>query len=236
MMTREAFFSQIKGGVVVSCQALPHEPLHGPLNMVLMARAARHGGAVGIRANSASDVKAIRTSVDLPIIGLKKKEYADSDIYITPTLEDVLEIANAGADCVAIDLTNRLRPNGETPEALIAAIRRETDVLIMADISTYEEGVCAEALGVDLVSTTMSGYTPYSRQAESPDFELMARLSGTLRIPVCGEGRIWTREEAVTALKTGIFTLIVGSAITRPQDITRRFVEAVHGFWQGAGE
>lgn len=212
---------------MVSCQALSHEPLHGPQNMALMAKAAQAGGAVGIRANSGADIAAIKAAVDLPVIGIKKKAYDASDIYITPTLEDALEIAAAGADCIAIDLTDRYRPGGQKPEDLIKAIRAHTDVLIMADISVFEEGVYAQELGVDLVSTTLSGYTPYSPRLEGPDFELMERLAHTLNIPVCGEGRIWTREDAARAYQTGIFALIIGSAITRPQDITRRFVHAV---------
>lgn len=228
-MDKAAFLSKIKGGVIVSCQALPDEPLHGANHMALMAKAALAGGAVGIRSNSAVDVAAIRAAVNLPIIGLKKCFYPGSDVYITPTLSDVLEIAKAGADCVAIDLTDRPRPLSESPEALIRAVRESTSVLIMADISTYEEGVRAEQLGVDIVSTTLSGYTPYSPQLDGPDFELMRRLARALSIPVCGEGRIWTREEAVMARDTGVFALIIGSSITRPQDITRRFVKAVSG-------
>ena len=226
-MDKQAFFDAIRGGVLISCQALPHEPLHGAANMALMAIAAKQGGAVGIRSNSAVDVRAIKDATALPVIGLKKIGYADSDIYITPTLDDILEIADAGADCVAFDCTHRARPFGQSLEDLVRAVRARTDVLLMADISTYEEGIFAERLGIDLVSTTLSGYTPYSPQAEAPDFDLMRRLAADLRIPVCAEGRIWTREQAVEAKHTGVFALIIGSSVTRPQDITRRFIEAV---------
>jgi N-acylglucosamine-6-phosphate 2-epimerase len=224
---RTELWKAIQGGVVVSCQALPQEPLHGPQYMARMAVAAVEGGALGIRANGAPDIYAIREAVRLPIIGLKKLHHPDSDLYITATLADVLEIARAGADCVAVDFTNRARPGGQSPEELMAAIRDACDVCVMADISTYEEGIHAQALGVDLVSTTLSGYTPYSPQQEEPDYALMRRLAGDLRIPVCGEGRIWTREQAARALDTGVHALIIGSSITRPQDITRRFVQAV---------
>lgn len=217
------FFNAVKQGLIVSCQALENEPLHGGDTMGKMAKAAEEGGAVAIRANGVSDILEMKKKTKLPIIGLIKMEYKDSEVYITPTKREVDLLLNAGVAMIALDATMRERPGGERLEELIDYIQSK-NVLVMADISTYEEGYRAMKLGVHCVSTTLSGYTAYSRQLTSPDFELIRELSQVLNIPVIGEGRIHTPEEAKRALELGAHTVVVGSAISRPQLITQRFV------------
>lgn len=213
--------------MIVSCQALADEPLYGPQYMVAMARAAQMGGAVGIRANTPVDVAAIKANCPLPVIGLYKQVYSNSDVYITPTLKEIRQVAAAGADLIAIDATNRPRPDGLTLAEVIRQARAETQALIVADVSTYEEGMAAAAVGAHAISTTMSGYTAYSPQVTSPDLALVTDLARDLSIPVLAEGRIWTPEEARQALDAGAHAVVVGTAITRPQEIVRRFVVAL---------
>lgn len=160
-------------------------------------------------------MQAIKEATPAPVIGLVKRDYADSDIYITPTTKEADELIEAGASMIAFDATRRPRPEGETLEGLVAYIRSR-GIRMMADISTLEEAVYAAALGVDCVSTTLSGYTSYSRQEEEPDFPLILEASRILSVPVIGEGRIWEPSHAVRALQAGAFAVVVGSAITRP--------------------
>lgn len=220
------FFDQVKGKLIISCQALPDEPLHSPFIMGRMARAAREGGAVAIRAQSVSDIEEIRSEAQLPVIGLIKQNYADSPIFITPTMREVEALIGTGCEMIALDMTARERPQQTDVRDLVARIHA-AHRLILADISTYEEGMAAAELGADAISTTMSGYTPYSPQIEGPDFELMRRLAQDAPVPVFAEGRINTPEELVEAMQTGVFGAIVGSAITRPQLIARRFADAI---------
>lgn len=220
------FFSSVKGKLIVSCQAQPKEPLHSSFIMGRMAKAALEGGAAGIRSESVADIDEIKKVVDLPLIGLIKRDYADSPIYITPTMREVEELLATKADMLALDMTDRPRPHGEQAKDLIDAIHAGGR-LVLADISTYEEGMKAAELGVDAISTTMSGYTPYSPQLEGPDFTLMKRLAKDAPVPVFAEGRINTPEELRQALGTGVYAAIVGSAITRPQLITKRFASAI---------
>lgn len=223
-MTRMSEIFPMKG-LIVSCQALEHEPLHGGDAMVKMARAAVQSGAIGIRTNGAADIKAIKAEVDVPVIGLIKRDIPGSAIFITPTLEEVKAIVSAKADIVALDVTNR-EGRLESVKPLIE-YAHQMGVLVMADISTLEEGVAAEELGVDFIGTTLSGYTPYSTQQEGPDLVLLQQLCDTVNVPVVAEGRIWTPEDAVKAMKTGASYVVVGSAITRPQLITSRYVNAL---------
>ncbi len=218
----------MRGKLVVSCQALENEPLYGSQIMAKMALAAYQGGAAAIRANTPQDIIAIKKEVPLPVIGLFKVSYPDSDIYITPTIKEVEELVKVGADIIAFDLTNRLRPNTVKADAFTEEVRKKfPNQLFMADVSTYEEGVQAQHLGVDIVSTTLSGYTPYSLQSSSPDFELIRRLAETSCIPVMAEGRISTPEEMKKAFSLGAHSVIVGGAITRPLEITRRFTALI---------
>lgn len=212
-------------GLIVSAQALEDEPLHGGDTMAKMARAALEAGAIGIRTNGAYDIRAIKEAIDLPVIGLIKRVIPGADVFITPTMEEVAAILDAGADIVAMDVTDR-EGRLEAVVELFAYIH-ERGAAVMADVSTYDEGIAAARLGADFVGTTLSGYTPYSTQQEGPDLDLIRRLSGELDIPVVAEGRIWTPEEAVAALDAGADYVVVGSAITRPQLITARYVKAI---------
>lgn len=227
-MENNEVLQKIKSGLIVSCQALDDEPLHSSYIMARMALAAKEGGAVGIRANSPEDIYEIKKMVDLPIIGLYKVEYPDSEVYITPTMREVDAICNAGADIIAMDATKRLRPNGETLEKFFIKVREKyPDKLFMADTSCFEEGVFAQKLGFDLIGTTMSGYTSYTKDRVLPDYELMKKYAREIKAPVIAEGGIWTPEQLKAALDTGVWAAVVGTAITRPREITKRFVEHI---------
>ena len=218
---------KVKGKLIVSCQALENEPLHSPFIMGRMAKAAKEGGAAGIRAQGVEDIIEIKKVTQLPVIGIIKRNYNDSEIYITPTKKEVDELLKTGCEMIALDATNRKRPNDENLKEIIDYIKSK-NILVMADISTYEEGIKAAEYGVDCISTTLSGYTSYSRQADGPDFELMERLVQVLNIPVVAEGKINTPDDLKKTFNVGAYTAVVGGAITRPQQITKRFVNAIN--------
>jgi len=216
-----------KHSLVVSCQALAHEPLHGPQHMVVMAKAALEGGGTAIRANSPEDIRAMRTELgETPIIGLWKRDHEGFDVFITPTLEDAIAVYEAGATIVAIDATSRPRPDGRSLEETIAELNRR-GIPVMADISTYEEGIEAAKFGADYVSTTLSGYTAYTKGTQLPNLELVYRLAEVLDVPTVAEGGIGTPAEMRKALDSGAHFAVVGSAITRPQLITAEFAKAL---------
>jgi len=216
----------IEKKLIVSCQALEHEPLYSPEALLAMARAVIEGGASALRANSPLSIRQMKQFFNIPIIGLYKKDYEDSDIYITPTKLEARAVIFAGADIVAIDATNRKRPLGENLKDLVDFVH-EHNKLAMADISIYEEGLNAEEIGFDLVGTTMSGYTPYSKKSDEPDFELLSKLTENLKIPVIMEGKIWNPEHIKEAFERNAFSVVVGSAITRPQLITQKFAQMI---------
>ena len=227
-MRNDEILQRIKGGLVVSCQALAGEPLHSSYIMGRMAFAAYEGGAVAIRANTPEDIREIKKTVDLPVIGLHKMNYPDSEIYITPTMKEIDGLIQAGCDIIAIDATKRIRPNGQTLDELFRQARSKyPDQLFMADTSCYEEGLHAQELGFDLVGTTMSGYTEYTKGTVLPNYDLMKKYADTLNIPVVAEGGIWSPEQLRKAFAAGVWTAVVGTAITRPREITRRFVNAL---------
>ena len=219
--------NQIKGKLIVSCQALPDEPLHSSFIMGRMALAAKQGGASGIRAQSAEDIKEIMTVVDLPVIGIIKRNYDDSEIYITPTQKEVKELLETKCQMIAIDATNRKRPNDENMKDLLDLIH-QGGRLAMADISTYEEAVNAEKMGFDVISTTLCGYTSYSTNYEGPNLELIGQLVQDLHIPVIAEGKINHPDDLKAVLKAGAYSAVVGGAITRPQLITKKFVSILN--------
>ncbi|MEM7538444.1 MAG: N-acetylmannosamine-6-phosphate 2-epimerase [Chloroflexota bacterium] len=221
------FIQQIQGGLIVSCQALPDEPLFGADIMARMAIAAQQGGARAIRANTPVDIAAICATVDLPMIGLYKEDLPNYPVYITPTLAHAKAVAKAGAHVVAIDATDQARP--EPLADLIAGIHHEMGCLVLADIATLEEGITAVTLGADMVSTTMSGYTKNSSQQSGPDLNLVQALVAQVDVPVLAEGRYHTTEQVRHALEVGAAAVVVGGAITRPQQITQRFVDAIGG-------
>ncbi|CAH0118179.1 MULTISPECIES: N-acetylmannosamine-6-phosphate 2-epimerase [unclassified Paenibacillus] len=225
-MNQQPLFDRIRKGLIVSCQALENEPLYGAETMAKMAKSAAVGGAVAIRANGSQDIAAIKSVTNLPIIGIIKRDYQDSDVYITPTLEEIRQLMEVGVDLIALDATRRPRPNGETLESLIAYMK-ERGQKVMADISTLEEGLYAASLGVDCVSTTLSGYTPYSPQQPDPDYALVKEAAERLTIPVFAEGKIHTPSQAAQMLMIGAHAVVVGSAITRPQLITERYAAEI---------
>ena len=224
-MNADAFLAAVKGKLIVSCQALEDEPLHGAQIMAKMAVAAKIGGAAAIRANSPADIRAIKQAVDLPVIGLYKQ--GDSGVYITPTFSAAAEIAQAGADVIALDCSDRPRPDGVPLADLLARIRRELQSPIFADVSTLDEALAAAAAGVTMAAPTLSGYTESSPTGDGPDFELLSRMIDALPIPVIAEGRIHTPEQARRALDLGAWCVVVGAAITRPRTITARFARAL---------
>ena len=221
-----SFLADVQGKLIVSCQALPDEPLHSSFIMGRMALAAKEGGAVAIRAQSSDDIREIQKVTGLPVIGLVKRNYEDSPIYITPTMAEVEDLLTTDCEMIALDMTDRPRPQGEKLPDLLARIH-EGGRLVLADISTYEEGMAAAKLGADAISTTLSGYTPYSPQLSGPDVELVAALSRDLDIPVFAEGRINEPADIQRVMAAGAYAPIVGSAITRPQLITAKFAQAL---------
>lgn len=217
--------AQLKGNLIVSCQALETEPLHSSFIMSKMALAAKEGGAKGIRANSVADINAIKEEVDLPVIGIIKRDYPDSPVYITATKQEVAELLTTKAEIIALDGTKQVRPHNEQLADLVEQIH-EGGRLAMADVSTLEEAIAAEKLGFDIVSTTLAGYTPYSKKTEEPDFDLLAAVVKNVKIPVIMEGHTYLPEHVTEALKIGAYSVVVGSIITRPQLITERYVKA----------
>jgi len=224
-MKADAFLAAVKGKLIVSCQALEEEPLHGAQIMAQMAVAACIGGAAAIRANGPADIRAIKRAVDLPVIGLYKQ--GDSGVYITPTFEAAAEIAAAGADVIALDCTERPRPDGAPLADLLARIHHELRLPTFADVAALPEAQAAVAAGAAMAAPTLSGYTDARPPLEGPDFELLAQMINHLPIPVIAEGRVTTPEQARRALDLGAWAVVVGSAITRPRSIAARFVRAL---------
>lgn len=228
--SKQEILERIKGQLIVSCQALPSEPLYVEEKsiMYLMARAAKQAGSPCIRTSSIRDVLAIKEETDLPVIGIIKIVYDGYDSYITPTMKEVDELYAADADIIALDCTMRRRGDGSTINEFIAQIKEKyPDVVLMADISTYEEGVNAWKCGVDFVGTTLSGYTDYSPKVDGPDVELVKKVSETIDIPVIAEGKVHYPDEAVQMLEAGAYAVVVGGAITRPLEIATRFINRV---------
>lgn len=229
-MTKQEILDAIHGKMIISCQAIPGEPLYleDDSAMYLMARAAKRAGTPAIRTSSIRDVVAIKKETGLPVIGLVKINYPGYDSYITPTMKEVDDLVAVGSDVVALDCTLRKRGDGTTINEFIAQIREKyPDIILMADISNYEEGINAWKCGVDIVGTTMSGYTDYTSKKDEPDYELMTRLAADIDIPVIGEGKIHYPDQAVKALQTGVWSIVVGGAITRPLEIAQRFMKAI---------
>ncbi len=214
---------QIKGKLVISCQALPGEPLHSPMIMGRMALAAKNAGAAGIRAQGVADIIEIKQVTGLPVIGIIKRNYPDSEVFITATKKEVQELLATDCEMIALDATIRPRPNGELLQDLLDQIHA-ANRLAMADCSTVEEAKIAEEMGFDCVSTTLAGYTSYSTQTSGPDVELVKQLVKDCQIPVIAEGKIHTPEQLKEIMNLGVYSAVVGGAITRPQEIAQRFI------------
>ena len=220
----------LKGKLIVSCQALPHEPLHSSFIMGRMALAAKEGGAAGIRANTKEDIAEIQAQVDLPIIGIVKRDYEDSKLYITPTMKEIEELMEVKPEIIALDATVDLKPGGKTLDGFYREIRAAyPEQLLMADCSTVEEALHADELGFDFIGTTLVGYTEQSRglKIEADDFAIIRQIVAKARHRVIAEGNINTPEKARRVIELGAFSVVVGSIITRPQLITKSFAEAL---------
>ena len=227
---KHEILEKIKGKLIISCQALPSEPLYVEEKsiMYLMARAAKQAGSPCIRTNSVRDIIAIKEESSLAVIGFIKIDYEGYDSYITPTMKEIDELVSVDTDIIALDCTMRKRGDGSTINEFIKEIKlKYPDIVLMADISTYEEGVNAWKCGVDFVGTTLSGYTNYSPKTDGPDIELVKKLASTIDIPVIAEGKVHTPEQAVQMLNAGAYAVVVGGAITRPLEIATRFINAI---------
>lgn len=221
---------KIKHQLVVSCQALPDEPLHSSTIMARLALAAKEGGASGIRANSVVDIKAIKQAVDLPVIGIIKRDYPDSEVFITATKKEIDELAQSGCEMIALDATSRKRPNNETLADLVNYTRDTyPTLLLMADVALVSEAKEASDLGFDCVSSTLIGYTKESQHlaVEADDFAILKDMLAVIDVPLIAEGNINTPDKLARVLDIGAYSAVVGSAITRPQLITKSFVDAI---------
>ena len=227
-MRTEDRIKALKGQLIVSCQALPQEPLHSSFIMGRMARAAKEGGAAGIRANTKEDIKEIQEVTGLPIIGIVKRDYPDSAVYITPTMKEIDALAATGVEIIALDATDRPRPNGLDLDTLFKEARAKyPNQLFMADCSCYEDCKHAAEIGFDLVGTTLCGYTAKTKGTAIPNYDLLSRITTELNVPVIAEGGVWERGQLQKVFSYPVHAAVIGTAITRPRDITRRFVEAI---------
>lgn len=225
-MSTDLVIEKLRGGLVVSCQATLGSPLADPQIIAALALTADQNGAAGVRINTPAHIAATKQRVNVPIIGIEKVESAASDVYITPTFAVARGVAESGADIVALDATQRPRPNGEKLAELIARVQLELQRPVMADIATFDEGLYAAACGAALVATTLCSYTAETRGAHIPAFDLIERLAARLRVPVVCEGGVATPEDVKRAFDCGAFAVVVGTAITGVGQNVRRFVAA----------
>ncbi len=216
-------------GLIVSCQAEGDDPFNSPEYVASFARAAEMGGAVAIRAEGLENIKAVKRRVNLPVLGIIKGKYDDDWTLITPDFSDVENLIKIGCEVIAMDVTNRIRPNGLDGFEFLKEAKRRYKVPIMADISTFNEGIKAAELAADMIATTLSGYTPDSSDKDDmhPDYELISDLSSSLDVPVIAEGKIWSPTDAIKAIEVGAYAVVVGTAITRPRLITRMYSDAL---------
>lgn len=229
---RNTTILQLKGGLIVSCQPRVGSPLDRPSFVAAMAAAAEQQGAVGVRIKGTRNIRAVRRTVGIPIVGIEKINYPDSAVYITPTLESVRRVHHAGAQIIALDATGRPRPGKQSLAEIIRESRAGLQALIMADVATVQQGLEAARLGVDLISTTLYGYTEETRHCPGPGFDLLRLLVREVDVPIILEGRVHEPEQVRKAFDLGAYAVVVGTAITNFEWLTRRFIEAcpsVHG-------
>ena len=219
-------FNQIKGKLIVSCQALEDEPLYSSFIMGKMALAATQAGAGGIRANTISDIKEIKKNTNLPIIGIIKRNYGNCNVYITPTIKEVDELVEEGVDIIAIDSTRRQRPDNVELECFVKNIKEKyPNQIVMGDISNVDEAVYSEKIGIDIVGTTLSGYTDYTK-GDNP-LNTLQEVLKAVKIPIIAEGNLDTPEKAKKSIQMGALAVVVGGAITRPKQIAEKFIKAI---------
>ncbi len=228
-MERSRLIDSLKGGLIISVQENAGSPLDDPAIIAALAETVAVPGCVGLRMNEPKNISAARHRVQLPILGIYKTYLATGRVLITPTFEMACALVEAGADVIALDATDLPRPDGQSVPELIARIHAELDRPVMADISTYAEGIAAGAAGADIVATTLSGYIqqPTVDPLDPPDLELVRRLSSALKVPVIAEGRYNTPALACQAIQSGAHAVVVGSAITRPEFIASMFIQQI---------
>ncbi len=225
---KKEILKALEGEVIISCQALPEEPLHSSFIMGRMAYAAMLAGAKGIRANSVVDIREIKNTVDLPIIGIIKKVYGDNPVFITPTMAEIDALVEEGVEIIALDATSRIRPDGKTIKEVFPLIREKyPNQMFMADCSSYEDACLAQELGFDCLGSTLAGYTEETKGTLLPDFTMIEKMVNNLDTPVIAEGGISTPEELKRIMDLKVHAAVVGSAITRPLEIAKRFISAV---------
>ncbi|MCC3302745.1 N-acetylmannosamine-6-phosphate 2-epimerase [Arthrobacter sp. zg-Y895] len=216
----------LRSSLIVSCQAYPGEPMRDPRTTAQVAQSAVIGGAAGVRVQGISDIQAVRSALEVPVIGLWKDGH--DGVFITPTLRHALACADAGAHIVALDGTRRERPDGLSLAQTIAAVHEQTSALVMADCGSAADAVAAADAGADIIGTTLAGYTGERAKTSGPDLELLQELTDLgLDVPVIAEGRIHTPDQGRAALDTGAFAVVVGTAITHPATITSWFAAAL---------
>ncbi|MFA6232894.1 MAG: putative N-acetylmannosamine-6-phosphate 2-epimerase [Bacteroidota bacterium] len=219
----------LQNGLIVSCHVDDAERDAMPELLAYFARAAERGGAAGLRIEGVEQVRSLRSRTRLPIIGFTQQSCDDGSPLITPSMKDVEDLLDAGADIIAVDCTKRKRPDGSDGFLFFEQVRKRFKARLWADVATFREGIRGAESGADLVATTLAGYTPgtVAKDYRTPDFTLIHELSNSLTIPVIAEGRIWDPEDAAHAIALGAHAVVVGSAITRPHVVTEMFVNAV---------
>lgn len=239
-MHKKDLLDAMKGGLIVSCQVQHDDPVYSEEFVLKMAKAAQWAGAVGIRANSPEQIKLIKENVDLPMIGLWKIWHDDTDVFITPTLEAAKKVWEAGADVIALDCTAQITQEGKPAYELLPIVKKEIpDAVIFADVSNYEEAKRAVEMGADIVGPTLYGYTAQTKHIEQPDLREFARMCRDFKDQafMVMEGHVYTPEDAIKCLYLGADAVVVGSAITRPHLIAKRFVDLMSGLqsnWRDA--
>jgi N-acylglucosamine-6-phosphate 2-epimerase len=218
--------AKLKHGLIVSCQAADSSPLNEPKIIAALALAVQQQGAVGVRVNGSRNIGAVRKAVTIPIIGIEKRSLENFPVYITPTFASLRRVARAGADIVALDCTRRPRPKGQSLPEIIARARRESNAPLMADVATVSDGLQAADLGVDLIATTLYGYTEETLNARGPAFRLLRSLVRENRLPVVVEGRLHKPDDVKRAFDLGAFAVVVGAAITGVEWLVQRFAAA----------
>ena len=237
---KRAILDGFKNGLIVSCQVQHDDPISTPDMHVKMAEAAAWGGAVGIRANAPDQIRDIKKAVDLPVIGLYKQWHDNTDVFITPTLDAVREVYEAGAEIIALDCTDQITAEGRPAYELLPVAKKEfPDAMFFADVSTYDEAKRAVEMGADIVGPTLYGYTEATKHIEEPNLREFARMCRDFgdETYMIMEGHIYTPEDAIKCLYLGAHAVVVGSAITRPHLITKRFTDLMGGLndnWRNA--
>lgn len=219
--------SKLKKGLVVSCQAAASSPLSRASIIAATALVAEQQGAVGVRVDGGRNIRAVKQVVSVPIIGIEKRHLDGYPVFITPTYASAQRVCRAGAEIVALDATDRSRPKGQSLGEILERVRREFSVAVMADVATLDEGLRAADLGIELIATTLHGYTENTRDSQTPAFRLLRNLVQKAGVPVVLEGRVRTPDHLRRAFDLGAYAVVVGTAITGMEWLVRSFAQAV---------